>query len=65
MERVMKWVCLEGDKAKVLIVSDDGMKWTYYRVRPHYTPSPRCRLHSKGWATFQKLHKLGYKLLSC
>ena len=58
----MQWKSITKDGEKVLYLQDRNGGWIHYNASPHAIPDYDAR-HSKGWATFQKLHKLGWKLV--
>ena len=59
----MQWRSLTPDGEKVLFLqSAPGEPWVHYRGS-RYAIADYDQHHSKGWATFQRLHKLGWELV--
>ncbi len=59
----MQWRSLTPEGEKVLYIQEkEDSPWIHYNASKHALPDPDAR-HSKGWCTFQKLHKLGWKLI--
>jgi hypothetical protein len=57
----MQWRSLTRDGEKVLYLQNDGI-WIHYNASKYALPDYDAK-HSKGWATFQKLHKAGWELI--
>lgn len=59
----MQWRSLNPEEEKVLYIQEsDSSPWLRYTASKHAIPDYDAK-HSKGWATFQKLHKLGWELI--
>lgn len=58
----MKWKSTTKDGEKTLYLQENNGKWMHYNASK-YALSDCDAKHSKGWATFQRLHKLGWELV--
>lgn len=58
----MQWRSIAREGEKVLYLQNGDGTWIHYSASKYALPDYDVK-HSKGWATFQRLHKLGWKLI--
>lgn len=67
MEKLMQqmaWLST-NDGTKILHLKDGNKKWKPYNQFPGIAvPDYKVPGESKGWATYQKLHKSGWELIA-
>lgn len=62
----MCWLAHNGNQLKIVLHLREypHQSWKIYTASPHAVPDYKVPRGSKGWATFQKLRKNGWTLIS-
>jgi hypothetical protein len=62
----MSWLSCNGNELKVALHLREypHQPWRVYSASPYGVPDYKIPGGSKGWATFQKLRKIGWTLIS-
>lgn len=62
----MCWLPYKGNQLKIVLHLREypHQSWQIYTASPHAVPDYKVPKGSKGWATFQKLRKIGWTIIS-
>jgi hypothetical protein len=62
----MCWLPYKGNQLRMMLHLREyaHQPWKVYTASPHAVPDYKIPKGSKGWATFQKLRKIGWTLIS-
>lgn len=64
--RQMCWLPFNENQLKIVLYLREysHQSWQVYTVSPYAVPDYKVPGGSKGWATFQKFRKIGWKIIS-